>query len=163
MKEHCGLELILVNIEIVPYVRMTQRSKYVNKQAQRYMASKSAVEEAMNLQIRSLYNNDGLKLYVAEKKIKIGESYATVEMKYPIPLDTPFEVYMDFVYDEGVKLEYCDIDNLAKAIMDAGNKIVYWDDRWCNKLMITRSNSPRVDSLLLPGTPRVKVEYTWLS
>lgn len=87
---------------IKPYVRMTQRSKYVNKSAKEYLASKDALAWAMRAQ--------GGR----------------------VPDKTPFEVHLSY---HAPDLFTYDLDNLVKAVMDAGNKVMWNDDRYCTVIV----------------------------
>lgn len=88
---------------VVPYVRMTQRSKFVNEKARTYLASKDNIRMAIRLQMM----NHGWE---------------------PMPAKTPFLVKIVF---RRMNLYTCDLDNLAKAVLDAMNGIVFDDDRYC--------------------------------
>lgn len=85
----------------VPYVRMTQRGKYVKRNAQRYMAYKDSIK------------------YIALNQIK-GE-IATENMKVIV------KVYLKGkttpMGNDG------DIDNYIKSALDSLNGIAYKDDR----------------------------------
>lgn len=87
---------------IKPYVRMTQRSKYVNKDALEYLASKDALAWAM--------------------RVHGGR----------VPDKTPFEVHLSY---HAPDLFTYDLDNLVKAVMDAGNKVMWNDDRYCTLIV----------------------------
>ena len=88
--------------KIKPYVRMTQRSKFVNPQAKEYLASKDAIGWQLRQQM-------------ADKQIEM------IPNKKPIVAH--IEVYRPGVYQ-------ADLDNIFKAIMDAAQGIVFQDDRY---------------------------------
>lgn len=87
--------------KIVPYVRMTQRGKYVKKGAQDYLSSKASLGYAFKKQM--------------EEYLKINDK-------------TPFEIEIEYY---APNIFQFDLDNLVKAVLDAGNGIIYTDDRWC--------------------------------
>ena len=108
---------------IVPYVRMTRKGAHVVPRAQRYLASKEALAWSLKGQM--------------------------VQMDtHPIPPKTPFAVLARVEHTAGYR---ADLDNILKAILDAGNGILYPDDRWADQLTIIRMGSKR-DSLSLTVT-----------
>ena len=94
--------------KIIPYVRMTQRSKYVSSRAQAYMAQ----QEAFGLLFRAEMERQGW------------------EMLPKAPLG--IEVIMSPARHN------CDASNILKAIEDAMNGIVYPDDRWLDHISLDR-------------------------
>ena len=101
--------ILFYNEYIVPYVRMTQRSKYTDR-AQRYLASQVALA------------------YSLKSSMAINE----FDM---IPGQTPFSVEIICSHTAGYR---ADIDNIEKAVMDAAKGILYPDDRWCDDAHIVR-------------------------
>jgi len=98
---------------IVPYVRMTRRGKFVDPRAIIYLASKT------------------------ELGMKFNSAMALNEYD-PIPGQTPFRVIASVHHTAGRR---ADLDNILKAILDAGNGIIYPDDRWCEGIHIERHGS----------------------
>ena len=100
------------DVIVKPYVRMTRRGKYVNKQAKVYMRNK----------------------FVLQFKIKEDMRKRGHQM---FPGQTPLwaKIFIQVPSSQGHR---CDIDNIAKAILDACNNIVYPDDRWIDELEIKR-------------------------
>ena len=98
---------------IKPYVRMTQKGKYVDPQAQEYLASK------------------------AELQIKM-VSYMSMNDIDMLPAKTPLNVTLDFIVPSS-QGHRADCDNLIKAVIDAGNGILYPDDRWIDVILAERS------------------------
>jgi Holliday junction resolvase RusA-like endonuclease len=94
---------------IKPYVRMTRRGKWVNRQAQEYLASKDALGWQFAEQM------DGADM---------------------LPGQTPLWVQIRV---RPVR-HTCDIDNIAKALMDSMNGVVFPDDRWVDVLTISRAS-----------------------
>lgn len=131
MKEQFGFTII---DQIKPYVRMTQKGKYKSEVAQKYMEDQTLIRDYFTYTIGRL----GLIKYPHVRKEKIGNHTVEVEDYYPIPDRTPFGVELIFTFHPDKDPHYCDLDNLVKAIMDAGNKIFYWDDRWCDKIVAVR-------------------------
>ncbi len=105
---------------IVPYVRMTRKGKFVDPRAQRYLASKAEMAYSF--------------------KTAMGREEFDM-----IPARTPFEVSITLMHTAGHK---ADLDNILKAILDAGNGIIYPDDRWCNEIHIVR-HGREFDSMVL--------------
>jgi len=98
----------------VPYVRMTQRGKYVRPRAKRYLASKAFLAYQM----------------------KQGMGSAPPLGRQPLQVD------LLFGYVGGADHRR-DIDNEVKAILDAGNNIVWEDDRWIDQLTAVRKHADR--------------------
>ena len=95
---------------VVPYVRMTQRSKFVDKRAQQYLSW----QEEARWQIRAQMQRNGWEM---------------------IPERTPFRVRCYFVPYQ----HRSDLDNLVKSAMDAAQGVVYPDDRWCDEIVAARA------------------------
>ena len=102
------IQIDIQNITIKPYVRMTQKGKWVKPEAQMYLASKgtlsSKIKEQMNL--------------LGKDMLPAG-----------IPLKVVIRLYAPT--NPGHK---CDLDNQVKAILDACNKIAFPDDRWVDQI-----------------------------
>ena len=96
--------IIIRDVEVVPYVRMTKRGKWVDERAKRYLVNKEVIQYCIKGQ---------MKKYGYEK----------------LPGQTPLyvDLFLKVLSHQGHK---CDIDNLAKAVLDACNNLVYPDDRW---------------------------------
>ena len=97
---------------VKPYVRMTQRSKHVNAQAQQYLASK----DELRLQLKSWMQHWGYE--------RLGREPLRVEITFG-----------------GVNHRQ-DLDNLVKAVLDACNGIVWEDDRWVDVIEARREERP---------------------
>ena len=93
---------------VVPYTRMTQRSKWTDS-AQRYLAS----QQALALQMRAQMAERGWTMYPA---------------RLPLRLRVVF----------GWTVHTHDLSNLLKAVEDAANKIVWADDRWIDSITVER-------------------------
>lgn len=89
--------------EIVPYVRMTQRGKFVKPDAQRYLASK-----------------DALGWFMRETMVKWGPERLQDK--------TPFKLTMNLCRPDVFRF---DLDNAVKAVLDAAQGIMFADDRYC--------------------------------
>lgn len=98
---------------IIPYVRMTQRSKWVDPRAQAYLASKAAIQYQLKNQM-------------------------VLENLDPLPDRTPLEVSLSF---QRPAMHKCDLDNLLKAVLDACQGIVFKDDRWVDRIFTERSDA----------------------
>ncbi len=90
-----------------PYVRMTQRSKWVNAQAQEYLTSKARLRQRFQEEM----------LFSAWDMLPKG-----VHLAAQIVIRAPGG------------LNNRDLDNEVKAILDAAQGIVFPDDRWFNLL-----------------------------
>jgi crossover junction endodeoxyribonuclease RusA len=95
----------------VPYVRMTQRGKWVKARAQEYLASK----DALGWQFKEQMQQNEWEM---------------------IPRGMPLSVTIGIVRTEGLHTR--DLDNEVKAILDAAQGIVFEDDRWIDVLRAHR-------------------------
>jgi len=92
-----------------PYVRMTQAGKWVKPEAKAYLASK----QSLGLQFT-----------------------AAMVDRTMIPRGVPLAVEICITHNGG--FHHCDLDNQAKAILDAAQGIVFEDDRWVDSLKAKR-------------------------
>lgn len=107
--------VIVLNGKPKPYVRMTQRGKWVKPEAQAYLASKADFAEQMR-----------------EKMRRRGRG--------PFPRRVPLHVDIAFYYANGADHKR-DLDNEVKAILDAGNGVVWADDCWIDGINTWRGKS----------------------
>lgn len=98
--------------KVKPYVRMTQRGKFYDPQAKQYLASK----EAIKLEMISQINRAGI-----------------VIPKSKAPL------FVSIIFLVPNRLHGCDLDNLIKSVLDAGNKILWSDDRYIDRITASRA------------------------
>lgn len=98
--------------KVKPYVRMTQRSKHVNKQALEYLAS----QQEIRLRLREYMNLTGTEMF---------------------PDKTPLEAVITLSVPE--RLHTCDSDNLIKAILDAAQGVAFHNDMWIDKITFKRT------------------------
>lgn len=129
--------------KIKPYVRMTQRGKWVDPQAREYMASKTRLA----LTLKQEMNISG---YV------------------PIPSKVPFVVSLTY---QAPNVYQFDLDNVLKAVMDAAQGVVFPDDRWCVEVQHLTKQRGRYSLLLeiqpaqpeltqlLPLIPAIEAEF----
>lgn len=113
--------------EVVPYVRMTQRGKYVKPNAIRYLQAQNDLKNLFMLAKRNIGCFD-----------------------YCVPEKVPFCVRLEFYTS---KAHHCDLDNLVKAILDAGQHILYKDDRYCDQIIAIRQKfegEPHVRLTIMP-------------
>lgn len=96
--------------KIIPYVRMTRKGKFRDSRAQEYLANKKAIGWQI---IEQTQQNDWSML----------------------PAQTPLIVFVDFVKPD---LHRGDLDNLAKAVIDAAQGIVFLNDCWIDRIMARR-------------------------
>lgn len=121
--------MTIISIELdckpVPYVRVTQRSKYYNTQYQRYCDFKQFLQ----------YN------FISKK-----ENTKTAKQYYN-------NDFMLFLQIQGNTR--ADIDNIGKGVLDAFNKIAYVDDRNCVatinlKNKYSKKNKTHIKILYIP-------------
>jgi Holliday junction resolvase RusA-like endonuclease len=93
---------------VIPYVRMTRRGKHVVPRAIEYLANRDELAYEFKRQME-------------------------VDMFDKTPLFVAIEFHVPI--SQGHK---CDLDNLAKAVLDAMTGVVYRDDRWIDKESFTR-------------------------
>ena len=115
----------IIEGKIKPAVRMTQRGKWVDPQAQEYLASKSAIQ----WQLKNQMALNGWTM---------------------LPEKTPLTVKMLFTVSK--RLHVCDLDNLVKNCMDSAQGIVFKDDRWIDALTAERYLGPAYLTILEIGT-----------
>jgi len=96
--------------KIKPYVRMTQRGKWVKPDAQEYLASKAAIQYKLKNQM-------------------------AIQRLAPFPPQTPLKISLSFRLPTPHR---CDLDNLIKAVLDAAQGVVFKDDRWVDDIVATR-------------------------
>lgn len=106
------MHLDIPNITIKPYVRMTKRGKYVDPQAQEYMASKDELAY----------------------RIKTAMRAQNAEM---LPAQTPLSVDLTVTVPTS-QGHRADTDNIIKAVLDACNGIAFPDDRWVDCITAMR-------------------------
>jgi len=106
------IQIDIPNIRIKPAVRMTQRGKFVSRQAQQYLNSKNALMTLIRNQMQ----------------------WQNAEM-YPkgIPLIVIMQIWTHT--SQGNK---ADLDNILKAVMDACNGVIFEDDRWIDEFHVVR-------------------------
>jgi Holliday junction resolvase RusA-like endonuclease len=95
---------------VVPYTRMTQKSKYVNKAAHKYLMSRDTLRWYMRLAMAA-------------------GDYKMIE-KIPVQCTLIFRV---------TSLHGMDLDNLTKAVLDAAQTIVFKDDRYVDLILASRT------------------------
>lgn len=121
MSEYKVLFSIYVDdLDIVPYVRTTQKMKFISERWGKYAGSKATM--------RALFLQQQL-----EQGIQPDEQ----GFRYVTHGKDPFKIFMEFRVPP--KLFHTrDLDNQIKAVLDAGNKVLYPDDRWCDNIYATR-------------------------
>lgn len=97
--------------KIKPYVRMTQRGKWVKDEAQEYLSSKSSI----GLQLRR---------QMAECELEM------------LPAQTP--LYVKLFIEQPNNLHRSDLDNLIKAVLDAAQGIIFHNDCWIDWIEASR-------------------------
>jgi len=95
---------------VVPYTRMTRRALWTDT-AQRYLASQTA----LSLQMRAQMADHGWMMY---------------------PKGLPLQLRIAF----GWCVHTHDLSNLLKAVEDAGNRIIWADDRWIDRIETSRED-----------------------
>ena len=97
--------------KIKPYVRMTQRGKWVRPEAQEYLDSKTAI---------------GLQL----RQQMAANDWQMLPPKTPLVVRATFQL--------GGAVHVADIDNQCKGLIDSAQGIVFKDDRWIDRLTAER-------------------------
>jgi Holliday junction resolvase RusA-like endonuclease len=95
---------------IVPYTRMTQRSKFVDRAAQKY-----------------LVNRETLRWYMRQAMACCDQ-----EMYDRTPLCCTLEFSMP-------KIHKADLDNLIKAVLDAAQSVIFKNDRWVEHIVASQN------------------------
>lgn len=126
------VDVIIYTDLLQPYVRMTQRSMFVNKYAKLYLSSKANLRELLAFELKDKAR------FKSVKKVKVGGQRVEVNSTYVIPVKTAFTVEASVVYPKGKLKRKQDLDNILKALLDAGNELIYEDDRWCDSVNIKR-------------------------
>lgn len=103
--------LFTITGRIKPYVRMTHRGKWTNPQAQEYLASKAAVGYQLTRQMAD----------------------AGYDM---MPDQTPLKVRLELCQPKS--LHIADLDNIAKAVIDSAQGIVFRNDCWIDEIEASR-------------------------
>jgi len=145
---------------MIPYVRMTRAGKYVSPRAGRYLASQSVLKNLMIERVKELADK-GQTLYADMINARVDGKDIQVEIMVPIPPKETFSVEINFFFAPKKSMHYCDLDNLVKAVMDAGNKVLFTDDRWCDSITASRiqADEPITNN---DHEVYVEVEFTWL-
>lgn len=107
--------------KVVPYVRMTHNGKYHSGAAGTYLASKEA------LSWQYLAQRSGGPLYPSTASLRV-----------------------DIIITRPDSLHHCDVDNEAKALLDAANGVIYEDDRCVDEFHVLR----------YPGDYRTYVDFS---
>lgn len=102
---------VLRDLAIKPYVRMTQRSKFADPQARQYLASKAMLSSAL-------------------AAVMVDKGWTM------LPERTPLRCVLTFFQPK--RLHGADLDNLAKAALDAAQGVVFRDDRWVDVIEADR-------------------------
>ena len=123
----------LLRGNVKPYVRMTQRGKYIRPQAQEYLASK----QSLGWQMRAQMARHGWAM---------------------LP-KMPLAATIFFIEARG--LHRRDLDNEVKAVLDAATGIVYADDRWIDALVTRRVSLQIAESLTVFIVQSLQTEETW--
>lgn len=104
---------IWIEGKVVPYTRMTQRGKYVKPDAIRYIESQTRLKN----------------------EISICTEDERSDIPWFVPEKCRFGVHMTFYV---ASLHHCDLDNLIKAVIDACQKVLFKDDRYCDAISASR-------------------------
>ncbi|MHC4088719.1 MAG: RusA family crossover junction endodeoxyribonuclease [Planctomycetota bacterium] len=101
----------LIRGKIKPYVRMTQKSKFVDPQAREYLASKDVIKA----QLRATMARKGWEM---------------------LPAQTPLQATIFFNVPGW--LHCSDLDNQVKAVLDAAQGVVFKNDCWVDAITARR-------------------------
>jgi len=97
---------------VKPYVRMTQRGKWVKPDALEYLASRADVARQVQ--------------------------YAMAANDWPM-LPEHMPLWCSIVVTRSQALHKCDLDNIVKAVLDAAQGIVFRNDCWIDAICATRT------------------------
>ena len=114
------LKIYIENFSIIPYVRMTQRGKFKSKQARKYMKNQKHL---------------GWFLYEATRMAKWEAT------------DDPIRLMCVFNISKRASVK--DLSNLVKAVEDAGNGILWEDDRFITQLEAYKNKIDKEDSIFI--------------
>lgn len=92
-----------------PFVRMTQRSKYADPQAQAYLASKDALGFQLLAQMAAA------EWEMIPRSVRLAVAIVIQPVRHN-----------------------CDLDNQVKAVLDAAQGVVFEDDRWVDAIIACR-------------------------
>ena len=129
------IEIELVDVELIPYVRMTRRSMHVNKYAIRYLKQQKELREG----IGELLSSQELK---------------TFDDGLYIPDKAPFMLILKV--DTSLRMHRCDLDNLVKSVLDLCQNVVFKNDSYCDAIISSRHPIPK------DGIPKTSISfYPW--
>ena len=111
----------VIKRKIKPAVRMTQRGKYVKKDAQEYLVSKDDI----GYQLKQQMQEHGWTM---------------------LPDETP--LFVRIVFHISRRMHGCDIDNLAKTVLDSAQGIAFKNDCWVDALNVYRESSEEYKTIL---------------
>ena len=106
------IQIDIPNIHIKPYVRMTQRGKFVSPQAQEYLNNKDTLKTLIRNQVQL----QGAEMYPAGVSLKV----------------------IMHVYVHTSQGHRADLDNILKSVVDSSNEIIFKDDRWIDEFQVVR-------------------------
>jgi len=112
----------IINGKIKPYVRMTQRGKFVKANAMEYLASKADI----GYQLKNQMQMQGWSI---------------------LPSQTPLKLSVVFTVRE--RLHCADLDNQIKGLVDAAQGIVFKDDRWIDVITASRRSGDEYSTRLI--------------
>lgn len=112
----------VITDKIKPAVRMTQRGKWVKKDAQEYLASKAAI----GWQLKEQMQERGWTM---------------------LPERTPLRMSVVFVIPK--RLHCADLDNQIKSLADSAQGIVFKDDRWIDEIRALRRGGDKYSTRLV--------------
>ena len=122
----------LEDFTLLPYFRMTQRTKYF-KNAQRYLSNHTVLKKRLTSILEE-----------QERQCLLSGYYFPDEM--------PFQLVM-LISDNTLNIHKCDLDNLVKSVLDGAQGLIYKDDRFCDSVFVQRHNSSKKNLLSLCFAP----------
>lgn len=108
--DYIGDYVFVIDGYVIPYVRMTARSKHLER-AQNYIAS----QDAIGTDIKSLMTQKGWEMF---------------------PEGVPLGVRILFTVYKSIHKS--DLDNKVKAVLDAMQGVVYQNDMWIDHIIASR-------------------------
>lgn len=125
----------LQDFTLLPYFRMTQRTKYF-KNAQRYLANHTALKKKLSASL-------------------VEQNRPPLLSGYYFPNEMPFQLVM-LIGDPASNYHKCDLDNLVKSVLDGAQGLLYKDDRFCDSFYVQRHPTPNANFLHLCFAPIIE-------
>lgn len=111
-----------IDIQPMGSVRMTQRGKFVNKSAQRYLAYKDEIKRQISQQVR----------------VEVLAHPVEVETVFYMPIPQSWSKKKQAAAIDQPHKSKPDIDNILKGLFDSLNGLIWKDDNLVSKVTATK-------------------------